>query len=52
MLGAILGHRDFKTTQQYAHLADDPVRAAADRTAGVIAAAMLGDRGNVVSFHR
>jgi len=52
MLGAILGHRDFKTTQQYAHLADDPVRAAADRTAGVIAAAMLGDRGNLVSFHR
>jgi integrase len=25
MVAAILGHRDVKTTQQYAHLADDPV---------------------------
>ena len=42
MLAAILGHRDFKTTQQYAHLADDPVRRAADRTAAAIANAMSG----------
>ena len=40
MIGAILGHRDVKTTQQYAHLADHPVKAAADRTAGGIAEAM------------
>jgi integrase len=41
MIGAILGHRDVKTTQQYAHLADHPVKAAADRTAAGIAAAMV-----------
>lgn len=43
MIGAILGHRDVKTTQQYAHLADDPVRAAADLTAGAIAGAMAAN---------
>ena len=26
VIGAILGHRDVKTTSRYAHLADDPVR--------------------------
>jgi len=29
MIGALLGHRDVKTTARYAHLADDPIRAAA-----------------------
>ena len=33
LIAAVLGHRDVKTTQQYAHLADSPVKAAADRTA-------------------
>ena len=47
MLGAILGHRDVKSTQQYAHLADDPVRSAADRTAAAIAGAMGGPANNV-----
>lgn len=52
MLGAILGHRDFKTTQQYAHLADDPVRSAADRTAAAIAGAMRGGPENVIELKR
>ena len=52
MLGAILGHRDFKTTQQYAHLADDPVRSAADRTAAAIAGAMRGGPQNVLALKR
>jgi integrase len=42
MIAAILGHRDVKTTQQYAHLADSPVKAAADRTAAAIERAMAG----------
>lgn len=37
LLGSILGHRDPKTTQRYAHLARDPVRAAADQVSGIIA---------------
>jgi integrase len=40
MIAAILGHRDVKTTQQYAHLADSPVKSAADRTAAAIEGAM------------
>ncbi|WP_375409422.1 tyrosine-type recombinase/integrase [uncultured Methylobacterium sp.] len=37
LLGSILGHRDPKTTQRYAHLARDPVRAAAEQVSGLIA---------------
>lgn len=40
MVGKILGHRQSRTTEVYAHLAADPLRAAADRTANRIAAAM------------
>ncbi|WP_269514904.1 tyrosine-type recombinase/integrase [Brevundimonas subvibrioides] len=47
LIGKLLGHRDVKTTAQYAHLADDPVRAAADRTAEAAAAAMLGTSAEV-----
>ncbi len=42
LIGALLGHRSQATTQRYAHLSDDPLRAAADRTSGRIAAAMNG----------
>lgn len=45
LIAAILGHRDVKTTQQYAHLADSPVKAAADRTAAAIDGAMRGAAG-------
>ena len=33
MVGKVLGHRQARTTEIYAHLADDPLRALADRTA-------------------
>ena len=40
VVGRILGHRQARTTEIYAHLADDPVRAAANRAAEKINAAL------------
>ena len=40
MIGKLLGHRDPKTTARYAHLADNPLKAAADRISSSIAAGM------------
>ena len=37
MIGKLLGHSQVQTTARYAHLADDPVKAAADRIASRIA---------------
>jgi integrase len=51
LIAAILGHRDVKTTQQYAHLADSPVKAAADRTAAAIEGAMVGRPADVSRLH-
>ena len=45
LVGKVLGHRHARTTERYAHLADDPVRAVANRTAGAFAAAMNRGRG-------
>lgn len=45
MLGALLGHRETRTTQRYAHLADDPQKAAAGLVAGRIAEAMTPPSG-------
>ena len=42
VIGALLGHTQAQTIQRYAHLADDPIRAAAEATAGRIAAIMAG----------
>jgi len=39
VIGAILGHADVKTTSRYAHLADDPVRQAANSISQSIKAA-------------
>lgn len=50
LIAAILGHKDVKTTQQYAHLADSPVKAAADRTAAAIEGAMRGRLAEVVAL--
>ena len=44
MLGAILGHRDPKTTQRYAHVARDPAKAAAESVARAIADRMKGPK--------
>ncbi len=45
MLGKLLGHTQAATTARYAHLADDPVRAASDMIGGRIAAALDGNGG-------
>ena len=51
VIGALLGHKDVATTSRYAHLADDAKRAAADRIAGQISAAMnIGKGGQVVKL--
>jgi integrase len=42
MIGGLLGHTQPATTARYAHLADDPLRAAADRIGVEIAADMAG----------
>jgi integrase len=40
IIGKLLGHRDAKTTARYAHLADDPLKAAANRISSTIALAL------------
>lgn len=47
VIGKILGHSDTATTARYAHLADDPLKTAADRISKIIAAAM-DDKGSAV----
>jgi integrase len=46
LIGKLLGHTQARTTMRYAHLADDPLREAAERVAGAISKA--GNGGNVV----
>ena len=52
LIGKILGHRQTRTTERYAHLQDDPVRAVADKTARRIAEAMGGNKraAEVIDF--
>jgi len=45
MVAKLLGHKQARTTEGYAHLASDPLRMAANRTAVRIAAAMKGSAG-------
>ncbi len=45
VIGHLLGHTRATTTQRYAHIADDPLKAAAERISGVIDAAMRGGVG-------
>ncbi|MFC3087081.1 site-specific integrase [Tabrizicola soli] len=54
VIGALLGHRDVKTTARYAHLATDPLRVAADQVGGVLASHLKGPEGGaeVVPLHR
>lgn len=42
MIGKLLGHTQVQTTARYAHLADNPVKAAADKVSDVIAGHMAG----------
>lgn len=50
IVGKLLGHADPKTTARYAHIADDPARAAADRIASTIAGSLHGEPGKVIKF--
>ncbi|MFN4175537.1 tyrosine-type recombinase/integrase [Phenylobacterium sp.] len=42
MVGKVLGHKQARTTEIYAHLSDDPVKHVANRTATRLAEAMRG----------
>lgn len=44
IIGALLGHNDSATTHRYAHLHDDPLKAATEAVGGKIAAAMGRER--------
>ena len=48
MIGKLLGHTQVQTTARYAHLAADPVKAAAERVSSSIAALINGQTGEVV----
>lgn len=52
LVGKVLGHLQTRTTERYAHVSDDPVRAVADRTAKAIAAAMKGDSADFLEFRK
>ena len=47
MIGKLLGHKQASTTMRYAHLADSPVKVAADSTAGQVAAWLGGSTSPV-----
>ena len=40
MIGALLGHKDATTTQQYAHLTDDPLRSISEQISAKILAGL------------
>jgi integrase len=44
IIGRLLGHTQARTTQRYAHLADDPLREAADKIASAITKAGKGGK--------
>jgi integrase len=48
VIGALLGHTQPGTTARYAHLFDDPLRAATERVGLIVAAAANGQSGEVV----
>ena len=52
LIGAMLGHTQVSTTARYAHLADDPLRAAAERVGEVWKAAETAKLGEVVRMPR
>jgi integrase len=54
IIGTILGHSNAITTQRYAHLSNDPVRAAADRISTTIDMALGGQeqRGGTTPLRR
>lgn len=51
IIGKLLGHTQTRTTQRYAHVADDPLREAADKIGNAIASAAK-DGGKIVPIRR
>ena len=43
IIGALLGHTTPTTTHRYAHLLDDPLRAATERASAIISGATSAD---------
>ena len=52
IIGGLLGHSQAQTTMRYAHLANDPLKAAANQIAGTIATTMRGKAAEVVQRKR
>lgn len=52
IIGGLLGHTQARTTQRYAHLANDPLHAAAEATAVEVAAALEGKRTVVTPLRK
>lgn len=54
LIGSMLGHKDVATTARYAHLADDPLKAAAEQVSERIKGFMSGEKGGaeVVQLHK
>lgn len=52
VVGALLGHSSESMTARYGHLASDPIRQAADRISGQIAAALDGNKAEVVPIKK
>lgn len=52
VIGKLLGHKNARTTAKYAHLGDDPVKAAADRTGSTLAALLAGAEKPVTPLRR
>ena len=50
--GALLGHRDTKSTARYGHLSDDPLKRAADDVSATIAARLDGRHTSVMTLAR
>jgi len=50
IIGKLLGHTQVQTTHRYAHLADDPVRAANERVGDAIANMMMGKSAKIIQF--
>jgi integrase len=50
IVGKVLGHKRTQTTEKYAHLALDPVRAAAEQTAQRLAGALKGGKATVTKL--
>ncbi len=50
IVGKMLGHSQAATTERYAHLHTDPVKAATERVGAAIAGMMKGDKGEGINL--